>query len=111
MKSGDGDPMPGESCHSAFVRSRRPEFELERHDGVKMRGIVYGWGRYVLGTVGWRTQFTRLIAPDEDPKLVHDLADRYDVRVIPHPERIRFLTGRRRRSAERCPALRRRPDP
>jgi len=62
-----------------------------------VRGIVYGWGRYVLGTLGLRTQFASLVAllePDEDQGLVDDLADRYEVQVIPHLERIRLLTGR-----------------
>jgi hypothetical protein len=91
------DGVPDESCQCGIYAFRRPEFEsLNGATGPKVRGIVYGWGRYVLGTLGWRTQFARLIAllaPDEDPRLVDDLADRYEVQVIPRLERIRFLTG------------------
>jgi hypothetical protein len=65
--------------------------------GRKVRGIVYGWGRYVLGTLGLRTQFVSLVAfleQDEHRGLVDDLAYRYEVKVIPHLEGTRFLTGR-----------------
>ena len=90
--------MPDESCQCGIYAFRRPEFEsLNGATGRKVRGIVYGWGRYVLGTLGWRTQFASLVAllePDEDKGLVDDLADRYEVQVIPHLERIRLLTGR-----------------
>jgi hypothetical protein len=89
--------VPDESCQCGIYAFRRPEFEsLNGAAGPKVRGIVFGWGRYVLGTLGWRAQFARLVplrAPAEDPGLVDDLAERYEVRVIPHLERIRFLTG------------------
>jgi len=92
------DGVPDESCQCGIYAFRRPEFEsLNGATGRKVRGIVYGWGRYVLGTLGWRTQFASLVAllePDEAQGLVADLADRYEVQVIPHLERIRLLTGR-----------------
>jgi hypothetical protein len=90
------DGVPDESCQCGIYAFRRPEFEsLNGATGPKVRGIVYGWGRYVLGTLGWRTQFARLVAllaPDEDPRLLDDLAERYEVQVIPHLERIGFPT-------------------
>ena len=62
---------------------------------------MFGWGRYVLGTLGWRTQFARLVAllepgddPGDDPGPVGELAERYRVEVIPRLERIAFLAGR-----------------
>jgi hypothetical protein len=62
--------------------------------GPIVRGIVFGWGRYVLGSLGWRAQFARLVAlhaSDENGQVVNDLSDRYGVEVIPHLERVRFL--------------------
>ena len=89
--------VPDESCRCGIYAFRRPEFEsLNGAAGPKVRGIVFGWGRYVLGTLGWRAQFARLVALlalDEDPELVGDLAERYHVEVIPHLERIAFLAG------------------
>ena len=52
---------------------------------------------YILGTLGWRTQFARLVAhlePGDDPGPVGELAERYRVEVIPRLERIAFLAGR-----------------
>jgi hypothetical protein len=40
-------------------------------------------------------EFARLVAllaPDEDPRLVDDLADRCQLQVIPHPRARRFST-------------------
>jgi hypothetical protein len=55
---------------------------------------VLGWGRYILGSLGWRAQFAQLIAlqHEEDPAIVDDLADRYDVTVLPDLERIHLVT-------------------
>ena len=58
---------------------------------------MFGWGRYVLGTLGWRAQFARLVALLElgdDPVLVGELAERYSVEVIQHLERMGFLVDR-----------------
>ena len=92
------DGVPHESCRCGIYAFRRPEFEsLNGAGGPKVRGIVFGWGRYVLGTLGWRTQFARLVAllePGDDPELVGELAERYRVEVVPHLERMRFLVGR-----------------
>lgn len=86
--------VPDESCQCGIYAFRRPEFEsLNGASGPKVRGIVFGWGRYILGTLGWRAQFARLVAlleHDEDPEIVDDLAGRYGVAVIPHLERVRF---------------------
>ena len=90
--------VPDESCQCGIYAFRRPEFEsLNGAAGPKVRGIVFGWGRYILGTLGWRTQFARLVAlleSGDDPGPVGELAERYRVEVIPHLERIAFLAGR-----------------
>jgi hypothetical protein len=89
--------VPDGSCQCGIYAFRRPEFEsLNGAADPKVRGIVLGWGRYVLGSIGWRSQFARmeaLLAPDEGRDLVDDVAERYAVAVIPHLERIRFLVG------------------
>jgi hypothetical protein len=89
--------VPDESCQCGIYAFRRPEFEsLNGAAGPKVRGIVLGWGRYVLGTLGWRAQFAclvALLAPDEDQERIDVLAERYEVQVIPRLERIRFLAG------------------
>ncbi|MGZ4124650.1 MAG: hypothetical protein ACXVQU_03745 [Actinomycetota bacterium] len=52
-----------------------------------MSGIVLGWGRYVLGTSGWRAEYARISAlvRPEDPALrldVYRAAERYDVPIL-----------------------------
>ena len=89
------EAVPDEACQCGIYAFRRPEFEsLNGAAGPKVRGIVLGWGRYVLGTLGWRAQFARLVAllaHEEEPEIVGELAERYDVTVVPHLEHIRFL--------------------
>jgi hypothetical protein len=88
--------VPDDSCQCGIYAFRRPTFEsLNGASGPKVRGVVLGWGHYILGSLGWRTQFARLIAllqPEEDPAIVDDLADRYDVTVLPDLERIHLVT-------------------
>ena len=88
--------VPDESCQCGIYAFRRPEFEtLNGASGPKVRGIVFGWGRYILGTLGWRSQFARLgalLERDDDPAVVDDLAERYGVVVIPHLEHVRFVS-------------------
>jgi hypothetical protein len=53
--------------------------------GIRVRGIVSGWGRYVRGTVGWRARYARILAlldHPEYPEPVMRLAARYDVPVL-----------------------------
>lgn len=92
------DGVPEESCQCGIYAFRRPQFDsLNGAAGLIVRGIVFGWGRYVLGTLGWRAQFARLVAllaSDENPQVVDDLSERYRVEVIPHLERVRFLAER-----------------
>lgn len=89
--------VPNAGCQCGIYAFRRPEFEsLNGASGPKVRGIVMGWGRYVLGAVGWRTQFARLIAllDDVEPgegELVPMLARRYEVPIVPDADRIRFM--------------------
>lgn len=87
--------VPDESCQCGIYAFRRPAFEsLNGASGPKVRGIVFGWGRYVLGTLGWRAQFARLVAlleVDRSPAIVDDLAERYGVAVIPDLEHVRFV--------------------
>ena len=55
---------------------------------------MFGWGRYILGTLGWRAQFAQLVAlleTADEPELVGALAERYRVELVPHLERMRFL--------------------
>ena len=92
------DGVPHESCQCGIYAFRRPEFEsLNGAGGPKVRGIVFGWGRYILGTLGWRAQFARLVAlleTGDEPELVGALAERYRVELVPHLERMGFLVGR-----------------
>jgi hypothetical protein len=87
--------VPDESCQCGIYAFRRPVFEsLNGASGPKVRGVVLGWGRYILGSLGWRAQFARLIAllqHEENPAIVDDLADRYDVTVLQDLERVHLV--------------------
>jgi hypothetical protein len=55
---------------------------------------VLGWGRYILGSLGWRAQFAQLIAllqHEENTAIVDELADRYDVTVLQDLERVHLV--------------------
>jgi hypothetical protein len=80
--------VPGESCACGVYAHLEPEFEPAK--GITERrvsGIVLGWGRYVLGTSGWRAEYARISAlvRPEDPALrldVYRAAERYDVPIL-----------------------------
>ncbi|HET7236073.1 MAG TPA: hypothetical protein VFK59_06540 [Actinomycetota bacterium] len=55
--------VPDASCECGIHAYLRPDFAS--FNGVrepKVRGVVLGWGRYVLGTVGWRAEFASVAA-------------------------------------------------
>jgi hypothetical protein len=97
--------VPDEDCQCGIYAFRRPEFEsLNGATGPKVRGVVMGWGRYVLGALGWRAQYARLVAlldrvdDIDDGRLEeHDhadvasmIAERYEVPIVRDADRIRF---------------------
>jgi hypothetical protein len=88
--------IPDEDCQCGIYAFRRPEFEsLNGAAGPKVRGVVMGWGRYVLGVLGWRSQFARLVALLDfveagDGEVLSMVSRRYEVPVVPDAERIRF---------------------
>lgn len=94
--------VPDEDCQCGIYAFRQPEFEsLNGAPGPKVRGVVMGWGRYVLGALGWRAQYARLVAlldladlagaSEEDPTDIPVvIAERYEVPIVPDTERIRF---------------------
>lgn len=79
--------VPDQLCECGIYAFRRPEFEsLRGAKGAKARGVVKGWGRYVLGTSGWRCEFARAVALFEDvqdPATTSELAKRYGIPVLP----------------------------
>jgi hypothetical protein len=78
--------VPDEACECGIYAYRSPDFEtLHGARGAKARGIVAGWGRYVLGTNGWRSQHARLVALLEHPEIpaaLRRVADRFGVPVV-----------------------------
>jgi hypothetical protein len=78
--------VPDPLCECGIYAFRRPEFEsLRGARGPKARGVVKGWGRYVLGTSGWRCEFARIVALFEDLQdraTTYGLANRYGVPVL-----------------------------
>lgn len=78
--------VPDAACDCGIYAFRSPDFEsLRGAKGAKARGVVRGWGRYVLGTTGWRCEFAAIsaIAADPaDPSLSEELAERYRVPVV-----------------------------
>ena len=83
--------VPDALCECGIYAFREPEFDtLRGAKGPKARGIVRGWGRYILGTSGWRCEFARLAAvleDEDDPRLSHGIAERYCVPVVPWLDR------------------------
>jgi hypothetical protein len=78
--------VPDPACECGIYAFRTPVFDtLRGAKGPKARGVVRGWGRYVLGTTGWRSEFAAIAAiqsdPD-DPALSASLGRRYGVRVL-----------------------------
>lgn len=80
------DGVPDPSCECGIYAFRRPDFDtLRGAKGPKARGVVRGWGRYVLGTSGWRCELSAVaaIALDvEAPEVSEALADRYGVPLL-----------------------------
>jgi hypothetical protein len=79
--------IPDPDCECGIYAFRRPDFEtLREAKGPKARGVVRGWGRYVLGTSGWRCRFAAVSAVLEDPEdreTSRELAGRYGIAVVP----------------------------
>jgi len=78
--------VPDDSCECGIYAYLRPDFEtLHGARGPKVRGIVVGWGRYVLGSSGWRAQHARLLALLEHPghpEALRRIATRFGVPVV-----------------------------
>jgi hypothetical protein len=79
--------VPDALCECGIYAFREPEFEtLRGAKGPKARGVIEGWGRYVLGTSGWRCEFARVLAvleDEENPATSVRLGERYAVPVVP----------------------------
>jgi hypothetical protein len=80
--------IPGTTCACGVYAHLDPVFEPAK--GVTERrvsGVVLGWGRYVLGSSGWRAEYARigaLVRPAE-PALrldVYRAAERYRVPIL-----------------------------
>lgn len=78
--------VPDDGCECGIYAYLDPDFEtLHGARGPKARGIVAGWGRYVLGTNGWRSEHARLVAlldHPEHPESVRRVADRFGVPTV-----------------------------
>jgi hypothetical protein len=78
---------PDPACQCGVYAHRHPQFEpcstATPHRYVS--GVVIGWGRYILGTKGWRTEVARpvaLLASPGTDAWVEQAADLYRVDVI-----------------------------
>jgi hypothetical protein len=78
--------VPDALCECGIYAFREPAFDtLRGAKGPKVRGVVKGWGRYVLGTIGWRCEFARvvaLVADDADPVTSRQIGRRYGIPVL-----------------------------
>jgi hypothetical protein len=78
--------VPDSVCECGIYAFRHPDFDtLRGAKGPKVRGVVRGWGRYVLGASGWRCQFVAVAAfldDAEDPEATRALARSYRVDVV-----------------------------
>jgi hypothetical protein len=78
--------VPDSLCECGIYAFRKPEFDtLRGAKGPKARGVVHGWGRYVLGTSGWRCEFARVVGvleDEEEPETSFWIARRYDIPVL-----------------------------
>ncbi|HET9723239.1 MAG TPA: hypothetical protein VFR44_05285 [Actinomycetota bacterium] len=86
-RAGPAHPeVPDDGCECGIYAYLDPDFEsLHGAQGPKARGIVAGWGRYVLGTDGWRSQHARLVGlleHPEHPEALRRVADRFGVPVV-----------------------------
>jgi hypothetical protein len=84
--------VPDALCECGIYAFRAPEFDtLRGAKGPKARGMVQGWGRYVLGTAGWRCEFARAVAlleDEDDPGVSRAIGRRYDIPVVPSLEAV-----------------------
>ncbi|HSD48361.1 MAG TPA: hypothetical protein VLE71_00875 [Actinomycetota bacterium] len=78
--------VPDDGCECGIYAYLDPDFEsLHGARGPKARGIVAGWGRFVFGTNGWRSQHARLVGlleHSEHPEALRRVADRFGVPVV-----------------------------
>lgn len=78
--------VPDALCECGIYAFREPRFDtLRGATGPKARGVVRGWGRYVLGTSGWRCEFARVVAvldDGEDAETIGAIAERYGVPAL-----------------------------
>jgi hypothetical protein len=78
--------VPDALCECGIYAFREPEFDtLRGAKGPKVRGVVQGWGRYVLGTSGWRCEFARVVAVLDDadePGVSHEIGRHYRIPVL-----------------------------
>ncbi|MGH2634841.1 MAG: hypothetical protein ACRDHU_01630 [Actinomycetota bacterium] len=88
-RGGSGDEhmhVPDALCECGIYAFREPEFDtLRGAEGPRARGLVEGWGRFVLGTSGWRCQFASvaaLLVDEDDPETSRSLGRRYHVPVL-----------------------------
>lgn len=86
--------VPDDGCECGIYAYLSPDFEtLHGARGPKARGIVAGWGRYVLGTNGWRSEHARLVALLEHadhPAVLERLAARFRVPIVRSLQDVRF---------------------
>jgi hypothetical protein len=78
---------PCEDCQCGLYAYRSPDFEpcAQSSDHRYVSGIVLGWGRYILGTNGWRTEYARPAAMMSAPGLERWIAlaaDLYELSVL-----------------------------
>jgi len=78
--------VPDAVCECGIYAFRRPDFDtLRGAKGPKVRGVVRGWGRYVLGTAGWRSELaavSAILEDEDDPSASRELARRYGVPLL-----------------------------
>lgn len=81
-----GHRAPDGSCQCGLYAHRFPDFEPVAPNAPHryVRGLVLGWGKYVLGSLGWRAELARPVAILSSPGLeewVEHAADLYGLEV------------------------------
>ena len=89
--------VPDHGCECGIYAFLNPEFDTLHgaHGQPRARGAIVGWGRFVLGTEGWRTEFARIVAlleHPEHPDVLHRVAERYGVPVLETLSGLRLRT-------------------